>query len=87
MLVWYTYFPGSALDVTFNSMIGGGSTGFLSVYAIVISKAWIGWRTGTSAYFFLCLSGSQGLPLVVGEPRAHNRRCGTTLLVWTVEPW
>lgn len=68
-------------------MIGGGSTGFLSVYAVVISKACDGGHAATSAYFFLCLSGLPGLPLVVGEPRAHNRRCGTTLLVRTVEPW
>jgi hypothetical protein len=81
MLVEYTYFPGSALDVTFNSMIGGGSTGFLSACGIVISKARSGHQTELGAYFSLCPFVLPGLLLVVGEPRAHNRRCGTTWLV------
>lgn len=84
----YTYFPGSALEVTLSSIIGGGSTGFLSVQGTAISNhTWISLRTGMSAYFSLCPPESQGLRWVVGEPRAHNRRCGTTWLVLSVEPW
>lgn len=34
----YTYLPGSLLDVTFSSMIGGGSIGFLSAYSTAVSN-------------------------------------------------